>query len=565
MRKLALLLSLLVVAGCAKEHEITLPMDGRASNEISRINASNQVDRPYRVDGKPFSGVVVGRRGDQVVLRVHMRDGRKHGVTEWFYNDGTRQSREEVAWDEADGVRHTGDSESWCENGERRSLTEYSRKGQQELARNWDCETGKLVAESRFDAEGRQDGQASKWAPSGTLIERASWKAGALHGDKQTWAANGTLLEHARYREGKRHGLQETWHANGKPATRGEYADDKPVGPHETRDENGRLVEGGSYAADGSKTGLWLERSGDRSTAVQYGPGGFVPPELLSTYATALWTRPNPQTVAFYLDEGKIKLGDALPASYNGDPEQGPYQFPVRSWTYPVIFADDTVLPLLLERGANIDQTDSEGRTRLLRCVERYRYNARNNDLWVCSAAQLQALLDRGAKASVVDRHGRNALHHLLNVAVYDDRGDVFGHGATEARQARVALLAALVKAGANANAADEEGYTPLVRALKSRHIDLIKAVLAAGARANAPGPAGTRAVHWLFLNDTGSYDIRGDFVAEALPLLVAAGADVNAPLEWDNQRVTLRDLAVRHGLVDLVRLIEQNTKPAKP
>lgn len=554
-----MILALGLLAGCAKEHEISLPKDGRASNEISRINNSSEV-KPYLVEGKPFSGVVVARRGDQVVFRAEMQDGRKHGVVEWFYDDGKPRSRDEVAWDEG-RLRNTGDSEAWCENGKRRSLTEYSSKGTPELRQAWDCETGKLVAETRYDDEGKQDGEASKWAPDGTLVEQASWKAGAVDGDQKTWTTNGTLVEHARYREGKRQGLQETWHANGKPATRGEYADDKPVGRHEAWTEDGRLVEAGSYAANGEKTGLWLEQAGSDSVRVQYGPGGFVPAELLSAYVTALWTRPNPQTVAFYLDEGKIKLGDALPASYNGDPEQGAYRFPLREWTYPVVFADDSLLPLLLEKGANINQADSGGRTRLLRCAEKYRYDARNNDLWACSSAQLLALLGKGAKASGVDGRGRNALHYLLQVQSFDDNGDVFGRGVAEERQTRVDLLAALVKAGANINAADKEGYTPLVLALKSRRIDLIKAVLAAGAHANATGPEGSRAVHWLFLNGAGSYAINDKFVAEALPLLAAAGADVNAPMQWDNQRVTLRDLAVRHGLIDLVHVIEQYAK----
>lgn len=567
MDKISLLLPLLaVLAGCTREHEISLPEDGRSSNELYRINTSHVADRPYLVEGKPFSGVVVARRGGQVVFRAQMRDGRKHGVVERFYDDGKRQSREEVAWDEAGGQRHAGDSESWCGNGERRSLTEYGRKGQPEREKAWSCETGKLVAEATFDDEGKLDGEQKKWAPDGKLGEQASWKAGELDGDKKTWSPGGAMLEHLRYRAGRKHGVQETWHANGKPASRGEFVGGKPAGRHEAWAEDGRLIEAGSYAAGGGKTGIWLEKAGGDSVPLHYGPDGLVPVELLGAWIAAL-TRPDPQAVAFHLGEGKLKLGDAVPADCcDGGPAYGHrrYDFPLHAWTYPVVFADDAVLPLLLEKGARIDQADSGGTTRLLRCARRYRPDAGSSPAYVCTPAQLRALLGLGAKAGVVDRHGRNVLHYLLNVGTLGDRGDVFGRGAAEQRQMRVDLLAMLVKAGADVNAADEEGYTPLVRALKSRRIDLIKAVLAGGARADAPGPVGTRAVHWLFLNDTHSYDIRADFVAEALPLLAMAGADAGAPLEWNNQRVTLRDLAVRHGQVDLVRLIDQHARQAK-
>jgi len=557
-----------LLAACAKEHEITLPRNGGASDEVYRINTSHMVDRPYLVDGKPFSGVVVGRRGEQVVFRAQMRDGRRHGVEEWFYDNGKPQSRVKVAWDEKDGMRHTGDSESWCENGERRSLTEYSRKGERQLERSWNCETGKLVAEAKFDGEGKQDGEQKAWTPEGKLIEQVSWKAGTQDGDKQTWTPEGTLLEHARYREGRKQGVQETWYASGKPASRGEYADDKPVGRHEAWAEDGRLVEAGSYGADGKKIGMWLEKIGDDSTTLHYGPDGLVPVELLEAWISAL-TRPDPQVVAFYLGEGKLKLSDALPADCcDGGPAYGrrrAYDFPLHTWTYPVVFAADAVLPLLLEKGADIDQADSEGTTRLLRCARRYRPDAGSSPAYVCTPAQLRALLAQGAKAGVVDQQGRNVLHYLLDVGSLDDRGDVFGRGADEQRQTRVDLLAALAKAGADINAADTEGWTPLVRALKSRRIDLVKAVLAAGARADGPGPGDTKAVHWVFLDETNRYNIRGDFVAEVLPLLAAAGADVNAPLDWDGRPVTLRDLAVRHGLVDVVHMIEQQARPARP
>ena len=113
------------------------------------------------------------------------------------------------------------------------------------------------------------------------------------------------------------------------------------------------------------------------------------------------------------------------------------------------------------------------------------------------------------------------------------------------------------MKAGADANAADADGFTPLVQALKARRPDLVRTLLAAGARADTAGPGDSRAVHWLFLDAADRYDIDQAFVREALPMLVAAGADPKAPMEWDGSQVTLRDLAARHALVDVVQMLD--------
>lgn len=547
-RRIAPLLALCIAAalsGCTAEQEISPDQAARVLRQ----------DAPYLVENEPFSGTLVARRGDQVVFRAAFEDGRPAGVVEDFHDNGELARRRQLAWDEAtsrvvvdgDDERWNEDGqrvmlatsedgklqkfERWCDDGDPSERAEYG-EGQAMSREVWDCDTGKQIAQERTDAEGRPEGE------------------------QKTWAPDGTLLSHARFSAGQPEGLQETWHANGQVATRGSFSAGKPVGRHEAFDDTGRLLEGGEYDANGARTGLWTETFSDRTNTVHYGPDGFLPAEFSQAYLLALLPpQAKPETVAFYLDEGQVKVDQAVPTDGAGQPTFGRLDFPVRDWSYSVVIADHALLPLLLEKGADINQADSRGETRLLRCVDRFSTEkGRMGDR--CTPAELDDLLAKGAKPDAADARGRNALHLLVDVGGYDDY-DGFGTPAGAKRQARLAAVAKLAGTGVDVNAADAEGNTPLVVALKSRRADLVRALLAAGARADGAGPGNTVAVHWLFLKQREEYDIRGDFVADLLPDLVKAGADPSVPFEWDGQQVTMRDLAVRHGMVELVQMLD--------
>lgn len=550
-RRTAPLLALCIAAalsGCTSEQEVS-------ADDATRILRQ---DAPYTVEDEPFSGTLVARRGDQVVFRAEFEDGRPAGLVENFHDNGELARRRQLAWDEEKGrVVVDGDeelfnedgqrvmlassengrvvkSERWCDDGDPAERATYG-EGQAMTREAWDCETGQQVTQESTNAEGQPEGEQKAWAPDGTLVK------------------------HARFAAGQPEGLQETWHPNGQVATRGSFSAGKPVGRHEAFDDTGRLLEGGEYDAQGARTGLWTETFADRSNTVHYGPDGFLPAEFSQAYLSALLPpQAKPETVAFYLNEGQVKVDQAIPTDGGDRPTFGRLEFPVRDWTYSVVIADHGLLPLLLEKGADINQADSRGRTRLLRCLDRFspdKGNMRDR----CTPAELDELLAKGAKADVADAQGRNALHVLADVALYGDY-DRFGTQAGTSAQARVAAIATVAKAGADVNAADAEGNTPLVTALKSRRADLVRALLAAGARADGAGPGDTLAVHWLFLKQREEYDIRGDFVADLLPDLVKAGADPGVPFEWDGAQVTMRELAARHGMVELVQLLDQSS-----
>ncbi|WP_106989270.1 hypothetical protein [Arenimonas caeni] len=548
LRRSALMAAIVLgLAGCTTEHELT-------EAEFERLISSGK--DVLEIEGEPFTGILVVRNGEKTKARFEFSDGYVDGVQEMFHANGEPQSRQVVYWDKEkerpvkDGVqqewnpdgilvsRHEYDEgeaelvETWCDDGKDKGRKEFD-DGKLRLEKTWSCDTGKLVGEAHFNAEGEPEGEQRAWSPEGQLVGRSHYVAG----EKQ--------------------GLRETWHPDGKPASRGEYRADKPVGKHEAWNEAGDLVESGTYGEDGEKTGLWTEKYGDSSRLVHYGPDGFISPGVSETFVRAIaGDRANAETARFLLDEGQVKVDDGLPAGYNGDPVAGRFSFPVSRWTYPVVVAHPDVLPVLLAGGADINQADSEGQTRLLRCVRQFKGVQGRSWEAGCRPDELAGLVEKGARAGIATREGRNPLHLLVLDTKRKD-SDMWGRRVGAASAARAQALALLVKAGADPNGADREGHTPLSLALQSRRADLVAALLAAGAKADGAAAGGTRAVHWTVLVDANRYEIDGNFLAEVIPMLAQAGADVSAPMDWDGEQVSLRDLAVRHGLVDVAKVLD--------
>lgn len=259
----AVVAAMLMSIGCAKKHEISLSTAASSDHDPNGRDALYLLGQPYLVNGEPFSGILLGRDGTRLLFRARMRDGHIHGLEEWFHDNGRLQRRERVERDALGIERHIGNTETWCANGKRHSLIEYGKQGMRQLQTTWSCETGKPIAESRFDDTGRIDGRQRKWTAKGILLEQASWRDGVPHGDTDRWTPEGALVEHLHYREGKLQGLQFAWYPDGSLASRGEYADGVPVGRHEAWAEDGQLLVAGNYTADGTRTGPWLGSWGE--------------------------------------------------------------------------------------------------------------------------------------------------------------------------------------------------------------------------------------------------------------------------------------------------------------
>lgn len=546
----------LALSGCGAEHDVS-------EQEAAQLMQGDAA--PLLVEGKPFSGTAVFRdsNGD-VAFRAKLDDGRLDGLVEVFEDKIPRYSSE-LAWDEdkkksvLDGTEtawnakgkmlgrkkaNNGETkilEKWCENEQKRMQVDYE-KGKRARESEWDCDTGKLTKEATYDKDAKQHGDIREWTPAGVLVSQ----------------------EH--FEHGLEVGLREKWHANGKPSERGQLKDGKLVGKFESWDEKGRLTATGMYGSNGEKTGLWRETDTNSVRQRDYGPNGFVKRELFTPYAMALTASgQDPSVVDFYLKDGQIKLTDRIPSDYNGLPEfNQEFSWPQTSWTYAVIVARPELLDGLLARGADINQADSEGQTRLMRCGDHF--NKKTSVFAFlggrgvsfprgCNPDQFQFLLQR-SKPAQVDLKGRSALHHLL-----ENSGDVDStyNGIDRAKYAsRLAAMRAVLKAGVPVNAADREGWSPLVIALSERRFDLARALLEAGADAKQAGPGATKSIHWVFLSALDRYSVKEDTATkEALADMVKHGADIGAPMQWNGKPTTLRDLAMENGLIELARTID--------
>ncbi len=115
---------------------------------------------------------------------------------------------------------------------------------------------GRLL-EKRTYKDGALDGPVESYYDNGKLMYLCHFKAGLLEGDYKRWAPEGQLLSHARYIGGKREGLQESWYITGRPWQRYEAHADVYHGKYELFDGTGAALEEYNYK-DGKLHGVCL-------------------------------------------------------------------------------------------------------------------------------------------------------------------------------------------------------------------------------------------------------------------------------------------------------------------
>ena len=162
-------------------------------------------------------------------------------------------------------------------------------------------------------------------------------------------------------------------------------------------------------------------------------------------------------------------------------------------------FGVTAIVELLLEEGAEIDLTASDGQTPLHQA-------SKNGHIEVA-----QLLLEKGADVNATDRGGLTPLYEasksghievtqlLLKEGADVNADDIYGSTPLQwaSWNGHVEVVQLLLKEGANVNAANRGGWTPLHRAAKSGHVEVAKLLLEKGADVNAADRDGWMPIQW--------------------------------------------------------------------
>jgi ankyrin repeat protein len=244
---------------------------------------------------------------------------------------------------------------------------------------------------------------------------------------------------------------------------------------------------------------------------------------------------------------------------------------------------DATSLRIAIDQGADPNLPNNEGRVPLYRALVLQNQlltdtllslgaNANANDhrgdpliitaMSIGSAPATMALINAGANPNARDTTGKS----VLSYAVYLKQPEIIaaliakgadvnapseaGDGGNPAppifmaiKTGDLALVQQLVAAGANVNALDGQGSSPLHRAVLARPAEyaasLVTTLLRAGADANAMRPKGGAPLHNLVFS---AGNLSTAALAQLATLLAQHGADVNLPAAFDG--ATALDIA---------------------
>jgi ankyrin repeat protein len=222
------------------------------------------------------------------------------------------------------------------------------------------------------------------------------------------------------------------------------------------------------------------------------------------------------------------------------------YDFDEKGFFAAAQARDLMALNAFFDGGINANAQDADGRTVLISAAAR-------GDLMV-----VNALLARGVDVNVKDKRNYTALCHALE-AMYEEVVDALLNqpsldGNCRGLNGRPALVAyvwrdnqerveKLLAHGADVNAPDDDGDTPLHGAAQTGNVEIIRQLLDKGANPNAKNEQGGTPLMWaaVFGNDA------------AVRLLLSRGADASLK---DNDGITAIEWAQRNQRDKVVALL---------
>jgi ankyrin repeat protein len=259
--------------------------------------------------------------------------------------------------------------------------------------------------------------------------------------------------------------------------------------------------------------------------------GPFAMPAEAQTPGERMWQAINVNDVA------ALRAAAADGADVNAPNDEG--RVPLYR---AVVLQRQGLVEALLELGADANAKDHNGDPLLIIALS------------VASTDGALALLRSGADASARDTIGKTALYYAIKeqqpdlvAALIAAGGDVNAPSdAIDDNDPALPLFLAigigdlgiaqqLIAAGADANARDAKGSTPLHRAVLRRPDDFLRAIVAAllegGADPNAMRPKGGAPLHNLIF---GGGDLQAATMADIVSLFAQYRADLNLAAEFD-------------------------------
>lgn len=196
------------------------------------------------------------------------------------------------------------------------------------------------------------------------------------------------------------------------------------------------------------------------------------------------------------------------------------------------------IIHALIQAGADVTIRNSNGKTPLQIALDCGHHavactisNALNNALFKAisdnAIEKITALISAGADINASDENGQRALHLATEISAYDTElilaslstSSSDGNGYFPLKRKDPAIALYLIEAGADIKAQDEQGNTPLHNAAESGVPNIVNALIQAGADVDAPNIDKQTPLHKAAM--------RGN--AATVTLLIKAGAHISA------------------------------------
>ncbi len=163
----------------------------------------------------------------------------------------------------------------------------------------------------------------------------------------------------------------------------------------------------------------------------------------------------------------------------------------------PLVTALLATHPHLAQAGLRVGATRGDPNTYFFEQIKHHLY-AGDTALHAAVAAHnidiARTLLGMGADIGAKNRRGAEALHYASDSGTRTDSSNP---------EAQETIITFLIRSGANPNAVDKNGVTPLHRAVRTRSTNAVRALLAGGAEIGMKNENGSTPLH-LAVQNTG-------------------------------------------------------------